>query len=347
MVLIGWLVFFVSGLANGLSTDNASALQNMNADHFVIQPDSENKLNRSIISEEQLKEVQKQSSLIKDSSPLGQKMLAVQKVGSKDKMDITIFATEAGSFLAPQVVEGSNFSNTANQQVVVDMTLKDEGLRLGDWIQDPETEQKWKVVGFTEGHTFSHSPVIFMNLSDWKSLIQANPSVKQLYVSAVALQMDQTKVTDLKNTVTDIDVISKEDAMKNIPGYKEEQGSLTMMIAFLFLIASFVQAVFFYVMTLQKTNQFGVLKAIGAKTSNLAKSLIGQVIFLTLISILTSIGLTYVTALVLPDGMPFKVTTAMLATFSGLLLVVSLLGSLLSLYRIAKVDALEAIGRAA
>ncbi|RAL24179.1 ABC transporter permease [Thermoflavimicrobium daqui] len=345
MILIAWLVFIISGLANGLSSDNASALQNMKADHFVIQPDAENKLNRSQITDEQWKEIQKQTS-IHASAPLGLKILSVTKMGTKDKMDITIFATDASGILAPIVVEGNQFNNTTKQEIVVDQSLKQEGIQLGDWIQDPETEQKWKVVGFTEGQTFSHSPVIFMNLKDWESLIHTNPQQKKIYYSAIALQIENNQVANLKNEVKDMDVITKDEALQNIPGYKEEQGSLNMMIAFLFVIASFVQAVFFYVITLQKTNQFGVLKAIGAKTSYLARSLIGQVILLTIVAILLSIGFTYGTQQILPASVPFKIETETFILFSGLLLVVSVLGSLLSLYRIAKVDAVEAIGRA-
>lgn len=58
-----------------------------------------------------------------------------------------------------------------------------------------------------------------------------------------------------------MEVITKSDAVSAIPGYKEEQGSLLMMIAFLYVISAFVLAVFFYVITIQKTSQFGILKS--------------------------------------------------------------------------------------
>ncbi|UWE04982.1 ABC transporter permease [Laceyella sacchari] len=345
MILISWLVFIISGLANGLSADNAAALLNMKADHFVIQPDSENKLNRSQIPEYKWTEI-KQITDGTGATPLGQKMLSVTKVGTKNKMDVTLFAIDANQFLAPVITEGSHFNNTAKNQVVVDASLKQEGIGLGDWLQDSETNQKWKVVGFTEGHTFSHTPVVFINLKDWDDLIRANPQRKQRYYSAIALQMTPSQADELKREVREIDVITKEDALQNIPGYKEEQGSLTMMIVFLFVIASFVQAVFFYVITLQKTNQFGVLKALGANTSDLARSLIGQVILLTVTAILISVGFSYGVESILPESVPFKLDVETFLLFSGLLLVVSVLGTLLSLRRIANVDAMEAIGRA-
>lgn len=118
-----------------------------------------------------------------------------------------------------------------------------------------------------------------------------------------------------------------------------------MMVAFLFIIGAFVLAVFFYVMTLQNESVWRV-KAIGAKTSYLARTILSQVVVLTLCSLAISIGLTYGVAAILPDSMPFHLDLSLIAGCSALFIAVSVLSSLLSLYRVAKVDAVEAIGRA-
>ncbi len=41
MVLLSFLVLVISGLANGLSYDNASSIQNMEANKFVLADDAE------------------------------------------------------------------------------------------------------------------------------------------------------------------------------------------------------------------------------------------------------------------------------------------------------------------
>lgn len=58
-----------------------------------------------------------------------------------------------------------------------------------------------------------------------------------------------------------------------------------------------------------------------------------------------SVALTYGVTLIMPEGMPFELSTDLVIKYSVLLLVVSVLGSLLSLYRVSKIDAIEAIGR--
>jgi putative ABC transport system permease protein len=79
---------------------------------------------------------------------------------------------------------------------------------------------------------------------------------------------------------------------ENIPRYKEEQGTLTMIIAFSLVITSLLIVVFFYVITLQKTQQLGVLKVIGTKNSYLAYDLVVQAVFLSVVALLVGTGLT-------------------------------------------------------
>ncbi|WP_163102336.1 ABC transporter permease [Peribacillus alkalitolerans] len=343
MVLISWLVLFVSGLANGLSTDNASAIQNMNAEYIVLQEHSENRLNRSILTEETIQNVKGQEG---SSTPLGMQMTTITKNGSVQKWDATFFAIDFTSKLTPKVVEGKSISNKSMNEVVADLSLKSEGVDLGDVIQEKMSGKEFEIVGFTEGQTFSHSPVIHMNLKEWEELIQTKNDAKASF-NALILDTDEVTAQKIASEVSGIEVISKKEALNGIPGYKEEQGSLIMMIVFLFVIAAFVLAVFFYVMTIQKMNQYGVLKAIGAKSSYLARTIISQVMSISILSLSVSVSLSYGVAFILPKSIPFSLTPTLVIGCAVLFLAVSVIGSLLSLYRVVKVDAIEAIGRAA
>ncbi|SDZ23043.1 ABC transporter permease [Thermoactinomyces sp. DSM 45892] len=344
MILITWLVFLISGLANGLSSENASSFQHIEATHFIVQPNADKKLNRSRITEDKWVEIQKLSKP-GEVTPFGQKMLSIVKQGTDSKVDIAVFATDANGFLAPEVIEGKKLRNDAKNEVVIDQSLRKKGIQIGDWIEDPDTNQKWQVVGFTTGQMYSHSPVVFMNLHDWRSIAMKQTAETTTYYNAISVKMDSSNMNALRSKVKDIDVITKEDALQNIPGYKEEQSTLNMMMVFLFVIASFVQAVFFYVITLQKTSMYGVLKAIGASTAQLTRSLVAQMLVIITLVILCSIGLSYGAQALISSSVPFQLEVRTIALFSGLFFVVSIIGSLLSLYQILKIDAVEAIGR--
>ncbi|MCM3042354.1 ABC transporter permease [Paenibacillus motobuensis] len=349
MVLIAFLVLFVTGLAQGLSYANASSIQNMKADYLILQQDADHRLNRSMITEDTWKQIQQASSDQQgvELNPLSVKMTSIAKVDDTKKIDATFFGIDPEGALAPVITEGRLMVAEADNEAVADKTFADKGLKLGDMIEDQASGQQYELVGFTEGQSYSHTPVILMSFKGLEATEAGRPAtMESTAYNAVALSGSKTITDQITSKVQGIEIVNKDTALKGIPGYQEEQGSLLMMIAFLFIIAAFVLAVFFYVITIQKMNQFGVLKAIGAKNSYLARSLVLQVLTLSLVCLAISILLTYGVAMVLPDSMPFQLNTSVVAGCAVLFIVVSLLGSLLSLYRVVKVDAIEAIGRA-
>ncbi|MED0963553.1 ABC transporter permease [Bacillus paramycoides] len=330
MILLSFLVLIISGLANGLSNANASSILEMKAEKFVVSEDAEGKLLRSQIKKEDVDNVLAQVSE-KEAVPMHIAMSTFEKEGSSKKVDIAIFATKQDSFITPKVIEGKAIDLKDNE-IIIDESAKNKGLALNDKIVDPISKKAFKVVGFTENEMFSHAPVAYMNEKVWESI--ALPHQKEYNV--IALNTDKE--------INNAKVVDKKEVLQSIPGYKEEQGTLTMIIAFLLVITALLIGVFFYVITLQKTQQLGVLKAIGTKNSYLANSLVVQAVFLTVVALIVGIGLTLAVQTVFPESMPFLLTTTMMVQYSIIFIVISVLGTLISLYQVLKVDALEAIG---
>src|SRR5690554_6544921 len=165
-------------------------------------------------------------------------------------------------------------------------------------------------------------------------------------VNAIMLQGDEIEQDKLAKDFSDaeIEVATKREAINGIPGYTAENGTIMMMLGFLLVISAFVIGVFFYVLTLQKTNQFGVMKAMGASNLFLTKAIVSQIAILASISIGIGILLTYGTALILPSGMPFLLDPLLVLGYAIVLLVVAILSSLISVRKITKIDPLQAIG---
>ena len=76
------------------------------------------------------------------------------------------------------------------------------------------------------------------------------------------------------------------------------------MIVFLFIISATVIGVFLYVITLQKTHLFGVLKAQGFTNGYLAKMVFAQTFILSLIGTIIGFLLTLLTGTFLPPVVP-------------------------------------------
>ncbi len=347
IVLIAWLVFILSGLANGLATDNAAALLNMPADQLVFQSDSRYLLHRSLLPGAVVEQV-RQVPGVTAAAPLGQMSVTVARGDGGGQIDATILAIDPASFLAPPIIEGRGLAGASAGGIVVDRSLAQRGVRLGDQLRVLPAGQPLSVIGFTQGQKYSHAPVIFMDIPTWRGLKFAAPGAAGQNldpISAVAIRGNDEAARLVANTVSGVEVASRATVVQNLPGYKEETGTITMMLVFLLVIAAFVLAVFFYVITLQKSNQFGILKALGARTAFLARGLIGQVLLLTASGIVLGVLLTYGVAALIPSSVPFALSGQLVGLYSVVLLLVALAGTLLSLRSIAQIDPLIAIGR--
>lgn len=347
MTLLAWLVFLLSGLATGLATDNASSFQNMKADYIAFEPDTRQSLSRSLLERAEAAKI-KQVPGVTATAPLGETLITTQTPAGA-KLDAAVFGIEPESFLAPKIDKGNGLKGQPAGSAVVDKTFLESGqLEIGSKLTDGTSGVALTVVGFTSGQTYSHVPVIFTDMATWQSLRFVNEASKENLkdpVSVIAVQMNQDQLAPVK-ALGGLDVVTRQDAIQKLPGYSEEMGTISMIMGFLFLIASFIMAAFFYVMTLQKTNQFGILKTLGAGTLFLAKDLVGQVILLAAAGVVAGAVLTFGVAAIIPASVPFSLDSTIVLGYGVLLVVVALVGTLLSLWRIARIDPLLAIGRA-
>ncbi|MCM3131313.1 ABC transporter permease [Paenibacillus polysaccharolyticus] len=393
MVLVSFLVLFVTGLAQGLSYDNAASIKNMAATHFVLEQDSNHRFTRSQVGQQELDEAR--AVVGRDNAePLGVRMTTVSPADDTKKIDVTLFMVNPGSWLAPTVTEGNAINDQSAGQVVVDRKLAKSGVTIGTVLVDQASGTEWTVSGFVQNESFSHAPVVFMNEQEWLTLqagsrnVQATSAIGRVdtgtgtgtsaiakantdaigteksaeavmgtstpsvspstpVYNAIAVKGTDEQVSKLSAALPKTEIITKSDAVSAIPGYKEEQGSLLMMIAFLYVISAFVLAVFFYVITIQKTSQFGILKAIGTRNGYLAGSVSLQVLLLSIGSLVISVLLVRLFESVLPASMPFQLGISTLALTCVLFILMSMAGSLFSVWKVTKIDALDAIGRTA
>ena len=268
-----------------------------------------------------------------DATPLAITISTLERNNEKDT-DVVYFSVDIDKYSELNVIEGKDISELSTNEVIADKSIQLFGLQLNDEIIDKNTGKKLIIAGFTKDHTYSMMPVVYTDFELGMNSFYQN---KRSY-NAVVYSGD-------KVSITGYDTLTPDDAAKSLPGYKETQGSLLMIVVFLFIISAFVSTVFFYVITLQKVNQFGILKAIGAKTSYIARSIVIQVSLITMIGVIFSSLLVYGMSQVIPEGMPFRTSPTLVVGTAALFLVLNLVGSLLSVNKVAKIDALEAIGR--
>ncbi|MFC4711752.1 ABC transporter permease [Planococcus dechangensis] len=350
LVLISWLVFILSGLGTGLASLSAAAFNKMEAEYIVFEEGSRNSMLRSVISEDLIDDLKHLSS-VEDAAPMGSHTTVVLKEDSSsddEKIDISLLGVNPGTFLEPKVSEGSALEEGNNSRVLVNDTLKNNGIGIGDTLKIEGVSEVLEVGGFVEGHSFNHLPAVYTTMDKWRSLHFAAPGSDMginAPVNAIMLQGEDILIEDINASTEGIETATKQEAINGLPGYTSTNGTIMMMLGFLLAISAFVIAVFFYVLTLQKTNQFGIMKAIGASNQFLGRAIVSQVLIIAVLSIGLGMLLTYGTNYLFPEEMPFSLDLASVLIYALVLIAISVLSSLLSVRKITKIDPLQAIGR--
>lgn len=337
LILLTFMVLFLSGLANGLSLATSATIKNAQADYYVLSDDVDSILTRSKVTEEQLKEVTNETS--SEITPINLMRMNIEKKDNDKKIDITYMAVDKSNFMMPKVLDGDNVLDYKNT-ILLNNSFLDEGISIGDTIVDSTSGIEMKVVGFVKDEMFAHSAVGVISGETFESIrTEIDKNYKTSY-NAIAIKGD-----DISNiNVEGLEVISKGDIIKNIPGYSQEQMSINMILWVLLIVSAFILGVFFYIITIQKLMEFGVMKALGMEMRDLASMVISQVLILSGGSMIIGNILAFGISKLLPNSMPFSLQGNSALIISITFIVISILVSLVSLIKIAKVDPLMTIG---
>lgn len=328
LTMISYLLFLLSGLANGLINMNKEGIDKWQADAIVLNKDANQTVQQSVFNKKDIENKYKKQATLKQTGEI------VSNGHQKD--NVLVFGVEKSSFLVPSLLEGHKA--TKDNEVLADETLKNKGFKIGDTLSLSQSDEKLHIVGFTESAKYNASPVIFTNDA---TIAKINPRLTGDKINAVVVRDTNWKDKKLNQ---ELEAVSINDFIENLPGYKPQNLTLNFMISFLFVISATVIGIFLYVMTLQKTSLFGILKAQGFTNGYLANVVISQTLILALFGTAFGLLLTGVTGAFLPDAVPVKFDVLTLLVFAIVLMIVSVLGSLFSILTIRKIDPLKAIG---
>ena len=316
--LVSLLTFIISGLANGLSQDNAALIKDLPEGQFYMNEDADETYNLSRIDSNIQDEIlNKQKDAVAFSIQMG------FLNDEADKQQSIAFVTSTDSNL---------FENVKHEEIILDSSLKDKGIKVGDTLTNNQFSGKFVVKGFVDQKKYSHAPVAYISMEDYKEIYRVEE-----------MQLVFTPKGDSSQEFTGLQSFSKKDFLNTIPSYSAEQMSLNMIVWFLVVISGMLFAIFFYMMNVQKIGLYGILKAIGLKTSRLFKMIWTQMVVITVISLVFSITLSQVFNLIAPEGMPFSLTLQTTGQLSIVFLIIGFIGATLSGIQIKKIEPLQAI----
>lgn len=324
--LVSYLLIILTGLATGLADLNKAAINEWNASSIVLNSDSEGRLPQSFLSQDTVVSLPNNGARISQYSTL-----VKSENGLKENAQLV--ALDSKSFIFKKLKITSGSKNIRNNNSVVSDKFKNDGFKIGDYLLVANSSLKIKITGFTPRATLSALPVVYISQDTIQPL---NKGVTNGVVFKNKLK--NSKIPKGTNQ------LSISSFIKKLPGYSAQQLTFDFMIAFLYIIILIVISIFLYILTVQKLPNLGVLKAQGVSTQYLILSTLFQSFVMSIVGVSIAIMLGEITALTLPSEVPIVIDKSNVFVTGVGIIVMSLLGALIPIRQIAKVDPYKIIG---
>ena len=339
IVIMMFMVIFLSGLSNGLGRIITAQIENFGEVHYILSKDSQGVIPFSNLTNQNVTEIE--ALKLEDSFGLVIQRSSLSKEDEDNNQDVTFFAIDQLNLVSSKV-ETMDYSleKLGNQEVVLDESYKEKGIAVGDTIQDKTSKENLTVVAFAKNAKYGHSSIAFVTTETYEAMRKKiDPNYTWKPQTIVTNQTINSE--DLSSQLV---VYNSKELIKKIPGYTATNLTLTMITWVLLVASSAVLGVFFYILTLQKLQQFGVLKAIGMSMKQITMIQLSQISILSIIGVSIGLGCALGLVFVLPSSMPFYMTLQGNVTIAFSFIMISILCGILSILKIKQVDPIEVIG---
>lgn len=345
VTLISYLVLMINGLGVGLNEQAGRALRNFDAAAIAYSDRAGLSVIRSELSAELVERIASESGAA-ESAPLGY-MAANYRKDDASVDSAAFLGFDPGSIGEPRVTSGRGLTANDRYGLLVDRSfLRYSGLEIGDrvTISVRLVEQEFEIVGEINEGAFFFQPAVYLLRSTWQELKYGEVGPGTPAASVVLLQGNGLAGTSGQGW----EAVSKSTAFANIEGVSGQQSTVQALQLFGYLIGGLVIGVFFYVLTLQKVAQIGVLKAVGASSFFVFRQVMVQALFISAIGVGVAIPLAWFTNRLIqrvPDPVPIAFTNGTFITTSALLVLMALVGAMFSGRQVAGVDPIIALGQ--
>jgi len=345
LTLIAVLLMFLGGLLDGLIRSSTGAIRAQDVDVIVYSDAGKASFPRSRIEPNVRAQVEAVEG-VTDVGGLGVVQLGARVPGNgpRELANVALFGYE----VAPQGVP----EPPPTGQAWADEVLRADGVEEGMTILVGPARTPVEIVGFVSDTSFNGQGSLWADEATWRMTLAANRPDAQL-----AEGVDQSLVVRGDGDAAELaeaidagtggatDSYTVEGAVNAIPGVSEQQSTFSQIIGVTIAIALVVIALFFALLTVERTSLYGVLKALGARSITIFGGLVVQAVIITLGAAAVAGAFVITLDLLIPPGsIPLYVTASRIVTSVVLLLVAAVVGCAFSLRRVLRVDPASAIG---
>ena len=138
--------------------------------------------------------------------------------------------------------------------------------------------------------------------------------------------------------------VTRAAAVNALPGIEQQRSTFNAIIYTTFLVAALVVALFFALLTLERLGMYAVFKALGASSRQIFVQVVVQAVVIAVFAFVVGAALAFAVQGAIPPAVPLQLTSSRAVQVVVGLVVMSALGSVLSLRRVVRIDPATAIG---
>lgn len=347
LTAVALLLMFLGALLDGLLASSTGAYRAQQADAIVYSADAGASLPRSRITAEVRSAIEGAPG-VSATGGLGSVQLGARPADDPDRRELIATAL-VGYELAPA---GLPDDPPPAGEVIADDSIRHDGVAVGDVLLLGPARTEVTITGFVSDTRYSGQATLWASLDTWREVATANRPAQALGDGTVQAVVVRTE-GDPADVVAAIDeasgrrteALTLADAIEELPGVSQQRSTFNQIIGVTALVAVVVVALFFTLITVERTGLYGVLKAIGASSRTLFLGVAVQAAVLALVATALGVAASVTLAAVIPPGsIPFQVTWSRLVTSGVLMLVAAVIGCVFSLRRVLRIDPAAAIG---
>lgn len=349
LALLSTLLMLLGGLLDGLLDGSTSAVASQRGNVIVFSSTAESSFVRSRITPQERATIE-QVPGVAMTGGIGVAQLGARVPGNgpRDLANIALFGYE----LAPKGVPDPPSMGEA----YADRSLERDGIRTGMTIAVGPNRTPIRVVGMVDGLAYSGQGTMWASGETWRETINANlpagrvaPDAFQSLVVKIdpgASAAELARRID-KATLGATQSLTIAPAVNAIPGVAQQRSTFNQIIGITVAIAIVVVALFFALLTVERTALYGVFKALGATSRTLFAGVVLQGVVVTLIASLFGAAIAILLGVLIPPGtIPFVLLPGRVISSVLFLLGAAVLGCAFSLRRVLRIDPASAIGTA-
>lgn len=344
--LLVFLILFQSTLLTSLLSFFSGALESQSAAVVVYSDEARKNPEGSVLPLSAVDQVAAVPGVAR-AGPFGVDTMTARAGG--DELDVALLGYELDGPGAPTTLVQGRLPTRDGEGVASDIDA-DRGFAVGDTVRivGPSGTYPIRIVGLAENARFSVQPGVFVSYPTFEEASRVkNPDALAVLPSMVLADPESgvsaaTVADRITAQVPGVEALTRSDAVSSLPGVSAVKSSFNIIQGLAFIVVTLVVGIFFVILTVQKAGALTLLRAIGASSAELVRSLLVQVLLVMVAAIAVGAVLLYAASLGSSADFPISFDVGIVVSRGVALVALALLASLAAIRRVLRIDPIAA-----